>query len=142
MSDIERLREIAAKATPGPWRKSLFEGDDGTPHIGDFGWTVYGCPAGETEDSEQGRADADYIAEADPSTVLALLDRLEAAEAAVERVRALADEWATEGASLIRSAYSGRDVHEGQTFERCAEDTRRLLGIHRARQPRRREGRA
>lgn len=92
MSDIERLREIAAKATPGPWRKSLFEGDDGTPHIGDFGWTVYGCPAGETEDSEQGRADADYIAEADPSTVLALLDRLEAAEAAVERVRALADE--------------------------------------------------
>lgn len=37
-----------------------------------------------------------FIAAANPTAVLALLDRVEAAEAAVERVRVLADEWAVE----------------------------------------------
>lgn len=40
--------------------------------------------------------DAAFIAAANPTAVLALLDRLAAAEAAVERVRALADEWANQ----------------------------------------------
>lgn len=43
---------------------------------------------------------------------------------ALAPVLALADEWATEGPSLIRNAYSPRDVHEGQTLERCAADLR------------------
>lgn len=44
-----------------------------------------------------------------------------------ERVRALADEWSAEAPSLVRNAYSGRDVIEGATLERCADDLRALL---------------
>jgi len=66
---LDTLRALAGAATPGPW----FDGDP-EPHYGEFGWAVYGCPAGETEDSEQGRADAAYIAAASPDRILALLD--------------------------------------------------------------------
>ena len=57
----------ARAATPGPWWKD----DQTAPHYGDFGWYVAGCPAGETEDSERGRADAIFIARNDPASVLA-----------------------------------------------------------------------
>lgn len=66
-----RLREITANATPGPWTRI---------GIGDYGWTVAfsNASAGvETEDSEQGRADADYIAAMDPTVALALADWLD-----------------------------------------------------------------
>lgn len=55
----DRLTEIHERtdaATPGPWE---------TAGIGDFGWHING-PDGnvETQDSEQGRADAEFIAHA------------------------------------------------------------------------------
>jgi hypothetical protein len=53
--------------------------------------------------------------------------RIHEAEAAVARVRALADEWATEGPSLVRHACGARDVHEGSTLEQCAIDIRAAL---------------
>ncbi|WP_320784164.1 DUF6221 family protein [Streptomyces sp. CRN 30] len=55
-------------ATPGPWRRSGF-GNYG-PAV-TFGRTYTGI---ETEDSEQGRADADHIAEHDPVRVLREID--------------------------------------------------------------------
>lgn len=67
--DTAALRALAEGATPWTVRA------DAVPRIGDFGWLVEGCPAGETEDSEQGRADAVYIAALDPATVIALCDK-------------------------------------------------------------------
>lgn len=54
-----KLRSLAATASDGPWHQS---------GIGDQGWTV-GSPhqfIAETEDSEKGRADAEYIAAMHP----------------------------------------------------------------------------
>lgn len=59
--------EAAARAaTPGPW----WQGDEDSPHVGDYGWYVAGCPAGETEDTPQGRIDAAWIARNDPARAL------------------------------------------------------------------------
>ena len=87
-TERERLAALAEAATPGPWVDP--DVGDGQPHYGDFGYHVYGCPAGETEDSPQGMADAAYIAAADPSTILALLAALDDAEAEVEAARRVA----------------------------------------------------
>lgn len=61
---ISRAEARAGAATPGPWEAG---------GIGDYGWTVYatgGRFGVETEDSEQGRADAAYLAGNDPSAAL------------------------------------------------------------------------
>ncbi|MGW2938602.1 DUF6221 family protein [Streptomyces sp. NPDC001156] len=61
---LDEDERIARTATPGPWQQS---------GIGDYGWTVsFGRPGAgvEAEDSDQGRADADHIAEHDPARVL------------------------------------------------------------------------
>jgi hypothetical protein len=42
-------------------------------------------------------------------------------------VEALADEWCTEGPSLVAHAHGARDVHEGSTLEKCARDLRAAL---------------
>lgn len=42
--------------------------------------------------------------------------------AILARVEALADEWDAEGRGLIDHCESARDVHEGQTLQRCAYD--------------------
>lgn len=89
--DLAELRKVAEAATPGPWWDKGNEYSAGAPHYGDFGWCVPGCPAGETEDSAQGRADATYIATADPTTVLALLDRIAELEAKLEDLRQAAE---------------------------------------------------
>ena len=64
----ERLAELAEKATPGPW--SLYG-------IGDYGWSVTG-PDGspETADTEQGRADAEWIAAMSPAVAQPLVEWL------------------------------------------------------------------
>lgn len=49
------------------------------------------------------------------------------------KLEGLAAEWATEGPSLIKHAHSARDVHEGSTLEKCADELRTLaarLGVH------------
>lgn len=76
----EDLRALAEAATPGPWTDEVpgMIHQSSTPgYIG-------------TAEHPEDRA---FIAAANPTAVLALLDRVEAAEAAVERVRALADSW-------------------------------------------------
>jgi hypothetical protein len=69
----DKLRSLAATATEGPWHQS---------GIGDQGWTVDAPKAfiAETEDSEKGRADADYIAAMHPGVAKALVGWLEAEE--------------------------------------------------------------
>jgi hypothetical protein len=75
--DVERLRELALAATPGPWR---WEGDA-------YGGDVFAGEAGEYQgfiavdhegigNAVRSGADAAYIAAIDPQTLLGLLDRL------------------------------------------------------------------
>ena len=68
----EKLRALADAATPGPWEQT---------GIGDYGWTVTtpGTHVAETDDSDRGRADADWIAAMHPGVGLALADWLDLA---------------------------------------------------------------
>ena len=82
------LRALALRATPGPWR--LLDG--GTPHKGSVSVEEHGsmietigtfyCGAVDGH----GAANAAFVAAAHPAAVLALLDRVEAAEAEVRRL--------------------------------------------------------
>jgi hypothetical protein len=61
---LQEDKQLVQSATPGPWSQS---------GIGDYGWTVdFSRPGAgvETEDSDQGRADADFIAWNDPTRAL------------------------------------------------------------------------
>lgn len=82
MKDLTDLRKIAENATPGPWEVDgpANAGPDDTLvlHNNDGGAIAYVQPLWD---------DATHIATFDPPTVLALIDRLEQAEAAVARVR-------------------------------------------------------
>lgn len=105
MTDVEfvELRKIAENATPGPWEwappsdESWPMEDESleTSWIGEHGYkeTVlsgWGHSASGTAAEPQ---DREFIATFNPERVLELLDRLERAEAALQRVRALADRW-------------------------------------------------
>ncbi len=94
MSDnLTALRALAENATPGPW-----EADDNQPFSRDLqgifapGERRYVLKV-EFDEQPENPADAEFIAAANPATVLDLLDRLERAEAALERVRALEPTW-------------------------------------------------
>ncbi|RSS32280.1 hypothetical protein [Streptomyces sp. WAC08241] len=82
----EKLREHADAASPGPWTEG---------GVGDFGWNVAfptpGTGAG-LEDSEQGRADAAYIALMDPDVGHALADWLDYHAAMSDRLAQLFDD--------------------------------------------------
>lgn len=65
---LDEDERIARAATLGPWVQS---------GIGDYGWTVdFGRPGAgvETADSDQGLADADFIAAHHPARVLREID--------------------------------------------------------------------
>ncbi|MCK2286010.1 ead/Ea22-like family protein [Escherichia coli] len=85
MSNINKqaLREAAEKATPGNWRRAS------TRFNGITAQGVY-PPCGKEEilASTAEKRDAEFIAAANPSTVLALLDELEAAEKRVAELEA------------------------------------------------------
>lgn len=131
MPDIDTgaLRKVAEAATPGPWT---------VKHHGAGGvieaWAVetddpqrdavcidfdrdYGDPMGGCEDE----ATALHIAAFDPPTVLALLDRLEAAEAKVARVEALREEFKSRG-GLTLLVETGESV--AGMLEAALEDRR------------------
>lgn len=85
--DLDAIQARIAAATPGPWAES---------GIGDYGWGV-GSPAEhivEADDSEQGRANAAFIAHARTD-----VERL---VAEVRRLRALADR--TRALALLEAA--------------------------------------
>ena len=101
--DLAELRRLAEAATPGPWE--AFGAVDGRRGERWLGVTtdmraIESARAGDVFAAQNcTRQDALFIAAANPATVLALLDA--AAErdrlaGAVERVRALATEWATQ----------------------------------------------
>lgn len=77
MIDINELRQLVQAATPGPW---VSHGRYiGTPrHMSYVGEVRDQC--GNWSDTEKSRADAAFIAAANPAAISELLDRLEAAE--------------------------------------------------------------
>lgn len=85
MVDLVRLRELAERATPGPWTVEWF-GNWGEYEIGcgvpdRFGQRRRVVSCGEPAEAEGIEAwDAGYIAAVSPEVLLGLLDRLEAAE--------------------------------------------------------------
>lgn len=97
MSNIDKqaLRNLALRATPGPWtmeHENIWYCESGyTKHL------AYFCQGDDVDDS-QDDANTRYVAAADPSTVLALLDELEAAE---ERY-----------VDMLRQARSFREAHD------------------------------
>lgn len=79
MSNIDKqaLRNLALRATPGPWtmeHENIWYYENGyTKHL------AYFCQGDDVDDS-QDDVNTRYVAAADPSTVLALMDALEAAK--------------------------------------------------------------
>lgn len=85
--DTTKLRELAQNATPGPWTQ--WEGHGwvmaGTPEANEKGYMAgtYGqvCRTDCDDFSDaQGIKNAEYIAAANPATVLALLDKIDGLE--------------------------------------------------------------
>ena len=90
--DLTRLRQLAEGATPGPWEWEPWEGSGngdllGPPRIDDYGTgpqeyrdkiIVTDCGQYPPEDNDRA-----FIASVSPDVVLALIERLEAAEAAL-----------------------------------------------------------
>lgn len=96
--DYQSLREKAEKATCGVWSieygESRFDGDDALIHREVAGYLpicrIEGShpESGFDEDFQMEQQDnAEFIAAANPATVLALLDELEAAEKLIDTLR-------------------------------------------------------
>lgn len=86
--DKQALRNLALRATPGPWameHENIWYYENGyTKHLACFF-------QGDDVDDSQDDANTRYVAAADPSTVLALLDELEAKEAKIANLTAERD---------------------------------------------------
>lgn len=89
MTDIEKLRELAEKATKGPWKTHLVDSRCVYADAEHIASTV------DSDDSSlREENDAAYIAAANPSAVIELLDELTRLRAQVERM------WETEAVAL------------------------------------------
>jgi len=87
-NNLDQLRQAAENAAPGPWRK---DDRDQVVRRADH-LIVYDASCDRMEEWAAD-TDAQFIATFDPPTVLALIERAEAAEQTVQRVRELASEY-------------------------------------------------
>jgi hypothetical protein len=79
--DLDKLAELARAATPGPWEHGTgYEQSEPGDFVSAAGGEVVVC-----EDQAPTAADAAFIAAANPAAVLALVERLRAAEHPGER---------------------------------------------------------
>lgn len=89
--NLDQLRQVAERATPGPWEKRELPVSVGNSTCTIHAPNAVGIPTWSPLPPEIAgilkHEDATHIATFDPPTVLAMLDRAEAAEAAVQRVR-------------------------------------------------------
>ena len=125
MTDHNELRKLALAATPGPWQAQQRNKQEAIYIVG---------PAGVPPACHAFYADnAAYIAAANPATVLALLDELEAAHAsrreAQARVAELTEKMQARVDKLTEKVQAlGRDVHRNNldaarySLLRCALD--------------------
>lgn len=110
--DLTKLKELAERATPGPWSAVWEEGDDTAwpnlfPVIQDEnGETVIGNE-GFYSDLEQDKANAQFCAAANPQAILGLI-------AEVERLRESLDDCTNYLLAEVLQKYSGQlpdDMH-------------------------------
>jgi hypothetical protein len=152
---IKRLRELAERATPGPWE---LDGKGLWAHPKGAGWACVVVPNYEYETGvtlKYEDRDADYIAAASPDVVTALLDELERLRevdrrcgkdncmgqdidgiarwvrasclAAAERERDAAMALLRQWDALIAHQYTGLRAAM-DAMHQCAQATRALLG--------------
>lgn len=98
--DLNRLRSLALKATPGPWHWGE-RGEQAFKLYGpkpDYKIVAYSEPFAIAESNRQ------FIAAASPTTVLALLDRIEALTKARDEACDIADEYSNAEDSLAAVA--------------------------------------
>lgn len=74
MTDLQSLRDVAEKATPGPWVQGMI-GERLIDEV-DTSYTFGFIKIDNSDDGRDGVADAAFIAACDPQTVLSLLDRI------------------------------------------------------------------
>lgn len=90
--DTNKLKELAERATPGPWSAAWEEGDDTAwpnlfPVIQAGNGEVVIGNEGFYTDLEQDKANATFCATANPKTVLAMLDEIDRLKAENEELR-------------------------------------------------------
>ena len=125
--DLDRLRELAEAATPGPWEAIIFDSGHSkfefeasvcTQDVGDSICRMDGLL--RTADNERyrtdGSLDALYIAAVSPDVVLGLLDRLDKAE----RIADLAREYAQTALAAVLPELLARAWDEGAK-DACAD---------------------
>ncbi|EDS8371118.1 ead/Ea22-like family protein [Salmonella enterica subsp. enterica serovar Bovismorbificans] len=125
MSNIDKqaLREVAERATPGNWRRtsSLFNGITVTP------FSLCGEEVTLAHTVE--KRDAEFIAAANPATVLALLDELEHYKSREERVTKLVLDNSTSWDALYKKLEAAeRRIAEQSAIVAAAEKLVRCKG--------------
>jgi hypothetical protein len=116
-TDIEKLKELAAAATPGPWQAIATPFSEGftikvQPHGALRGFTKTIAFVGDRSD-EQTEATARLIAAANPSAVLSLIAALEAAQGENQELRAADRDHAAARAGMesrLNAALSAKDA--------------------------------
>ena len=123
--DAAELRRLAEAATPGPWEAfGAVDGRRGERWLG-VTTDMRATEAARAGDvfAAQGctRQDVLFIAAANPAVVLALLDERDALAAKVERVRALATEWATQPTDYDED--TEQQIEDGNAILRALDAT-------------------
>lgn len=90
MTDIAKLKEAAEKATPGPWgasKTAFHKLPDAKNYVAISGGGLSICKMTGSEGMQAADVpDAQFIALANPSTILSLIARMEALEEALTRI--------------------------------------------------------
>ncbi len=112
MIDTTKLRELAQNSTPGPWYTSAPSEHAVWYDIKDGRYLIADTSSGFTDDGN-----AEYIAAANPATVLALLDELD-----------VMSEYLNDAAQCI--ARQSQTIRRLQDIEAAARNLAKVKGRH------------
>jgi hypothetical protein len=106
--DIEKLRELALKATKGPWQFSRESWNVSTPDCS-LDICVYRPTLEDGETDDPNNFTGEFIAAANPAAILALIDRIAHIETVREKDReGMVERQAFEAMTADRNAYRDR----------------------------------
>ncbi len=122
MSGMDRIRELLAAATPGPWRWDENYGDNGDTGLAltnDAGVEIVGaynhhCCAFRDDPNIENESDAAFIAAA-PSIVAQLLAKIEAMAALADKIDAAFTTDHSVDVQMRATAYQIRSAINGET---------------------------
>ena len=110
--DTQRLRELAQNSTPGPWYTSAPSEHAVWYDIKDGRYLIADTSSGFTDDGN-----AEYIAAANPATVLALLDEIDRSRGTIDIV----------SAALFAAE---KELAELRSIEKAARNLAKVKGRH------------